>query len=197
MKIFLSAVSSQFKAARDALELTCINVWILRNVIGKGGAFAKNSAGTGMFARRSPGFRGLGAQPHDGSAIGGTSENRFGMSGRAAGQHGGPELEGAAEHGDRLASALCGGGNSGIAGPSAIGQTAAIYRGVSQASAGHAGRTAAQGCRIPELITFVSEYVTQNARINDTDLSFRHEPRASASEFCLPFWRLCPSEQCV
>src|SRR5208283_5293617 len=98
------------------------------NVIGKGGAFAKTSTGTGMFARRSPGFRRLGAQPHDRSAIGGTSENRFGMSGREAGQHGGPELEGAAEHGDRLASALCSGGNSGIAGPSAIGQTAAIYR---------------------------------------------------------------------
>ena len=114
-------------------------------MIGKGGAFAKTSTGTGMFARRSPGFRRLGAQPHDRSAIGGTSENRFGMSGREAGQHGGPELEGAAEHGDRLASALCSGGNSGIAGPSAIGQTAAIYRGVSQASAGHAGRTAAQG----------------------------------------------------
>ena len=88
-----------------------------------------------MFARRSPGFGGLGTQPHDRSAIGGTSENRFGMSGREAGQHGGPELEGAAEHGDRLASALCGGGDSGTAGPSALGQTAAIYRGVSQASA--------------------------------------------------------------
>src|SRR5271166_5185171 len=93
MKIFLSAVSSQFKAARDALELTCINVWILRNVLAKGGAFAKNSAGTRMFARRSSGFRRLGAQPHDRSPIGGTSENRFGMSGRAAGQHGGPQLE--------------------------------------------------------------------------------------------------------
>src|SRR5208337_4658754 len=57
-----------------------------------------------MFARRSPGFRRLGAQPHDRSAIGGTSANRFGMSGREAGQHGGPELEGAAEHGDRLAA---------------------------------------------------------------------------------------------
>ena len=54
-------------------------------------------------------------------------------------------MEGAAEHGNRLASALCGGGNSGTAGPSAIGQTAALYRGVSQASAGHAGRTAAEG----------------------------------------------------
>jgi hypothetical protein len=98
-----------------------------------------------MFARGSPGFGRLGAQPHDRSAIGGTSENRFGMSGRKVGQRGGPELEGAAEHGDRLAAALCGGGNSGTAGPSAIGQTAAIYRGVSQASAGYAGRTAAEG----------------------------------------------------
>ena len=47
-------------------------------------------------------------------------------------------MEGAAEHGDRLASALCSGGNSGTAGPSAIGQTAAIYTGVPQASADHA-----------------------------------------------------------
>src|SRR5215472_19136388 len=98
-----------------------------------------------MFARGSPGFGRLGAQPHDRSAIGGTSENRFGMSGGEAGQDGGPELESAAEHGNRLASALCGGGNSGTAGASAIGQTGALYRGVSQASAGHAGRIAAAG----------------------------------------------------
>ena len=87
----------------------------------------------------------MGAQPHNRSAIGGTSENRFGMSGREASQHGGSEFEGAAEHGDRLASTLCGGRDSGIAGPSAIGQTAAIHRGVSQASAGHAGKAPPQG----------------------------------------------------
>src|SRR5271157_1967748 len=44
-------------------------------------------------------------------------------------------------------------------------------------------------CRISELMTFVSEYVTQNVRINDIDLCFKHKSRASAQLLAFRFAR--------
>jgi len=43
---------------------------------------------------------------------------------------------------------------------------------------------------------FVSEYVTQNVRVNEIDSCFKHK-QCAVSSFSFPFCPLCPSEQCV